>query len=131
MSTTLPNPSASRNGSTPLENPELKAWKAQMAASPQQSQGIFSAAFVQETLAMTRRLFIQLQRRPSTLVAGVVQPLIWLVLFGALFQNVPAGLFGESRNYGQFLGAGIIVFTAFGGHSMLGCPSCSTANLAF
>lgn len=122
MSTTLPNPSANRNGSTPLDNPALKAWKAQMAESPQQSQGIFSAAFVQETLAMTRRLFIQLQRRPSTLVAGVVQPLIWLVLFGALFQNVPAGLFGESRNYGQFLGAGIIVFTAFGGALNAGLP---------
>jgi ABC-2 type transport system permease protein len=77
---------------------------------------------VQETLAITRRLFIQLQRRPSTLVAGIIQPLIWLVLFGALFQNVPAGLFGESRNYGQFLGAGIIVFTAFGGALNAGLP---------
>jgi ABC-2 type transport system permease protein len=36
-------------------------------------------------MALTRRLFLQLQRRPSTLVAGVLQPLIWLVLFGALF----------------------------------------------
>lgn len=122
MSTTLPNAAANLNGSTSLDSPELRAWKTQMAASPQQSQGIFSAAFVQETLAMTRRLFIQLQRRPSTLVAGVVQPLIWLVLFGALFQNVPAGLFGESRNYGQFLGAGIIVFTAFGGALNAGLP---------
>jgi ABC-2 type transport system permease protein len=78
--------------------------------------------FWQETLAMTRRLFIQLQRRPSTLVAGVAQPLIWLVLFGALFQNVPPGLFGESPNYGQFLGAGIIVFTAFGGALNAGLP---------
>jgi ABC-2 type transport system permease protein len=71
---------------------------------------------------MARRLFLQLQRRPSTLVAGVIQPLIWLVLFGALFQNVPAGLFGESRNYGQFLGAGILVFTAFGGALNAGLP---------
>ncbi len=71
---------------------------------------------------MTRRLFIQLQRRPSTLVAGVVQPIMWLILFGALFQNVPQGLFGESSNYGQFLGAGIIVFTAFGGALNAGLP---------
>ncbi|BAC08876.1 ABC transporter permease [Thermosynechococcus vestitus] len=84
--------------------------------------GILSAEFVQETLALTRRLFIQLQRRPSTLVAGVVQPLIWLVLFGALFQNVPQGLFGESTNYGQFLCAGIIVFTAFSGALNAGLP---------
>jgi ABC-2 type transport system permease protein len=78
--------------------------------------------FVQETLALTRRLFIQLQRRPSTLIAGIIQPVMWLVLFGALFQNVPQGLFGGSQNYGQFLAAGIIVFTAFGGALNAGLP---------
>ncbi|MEL6161118.1 MAG: ABC transporter permease [Cyanobacteria bacterium J06623_5] len=78
--------------------------------------------FIQETSALTRRLFIQLQRRPTTLVAGVIQPLMWLILFGALFQNVPQGLFGESQNYGQFLGAGIIVFTAFAGALNAGLP---------
>jgi ABC-2 type transport system permease protein len=90
--------------------------------SADQPPGLMSGAFVQETLAMTRRLFIQLQRRPSTLIAGVIQPLIWLVLFGALFQNVPSGLFGESSNYGQFLAAGIVVFTAFGGALNAGLP---------
>lgn len=78
--------------------------------------------FVQETIALTRRLFIQLQRRPSTLIAGVIQPLMWLILFGALFQNVPQGLFGDSTSYGQFLGAGVIVFTAFGGALNAGLP---------
>ena len=42
---------------------------------------------LQEIKALTKRLFLQLIRRPSTLVAGILQPLIWLVLFGALFQN--------------------------------------------
>ncbi|MCU0552356.1 MAG: ABC transporter permease [Leptolyngbya sp. Prado105] len=78
--------------------------------------------FLQETLAMTRRLFIQLQRRPSTLIAGIIQPLMWLILFGALFQNAPQGLFGNQVNYGQFLGAGVIVFTAFGGALNAGLP---------
>ena len=81
-----------------------------------------TAEFIQETTALTRRLFIQLQRRPTTLVAGIIQPLMWLLLFGALFQNVPSGLFGESQNYGQFLGAGIIVFTAFAGALNAGLP---------
>jgi ABC-2 type transport system permease protein len=67
-------------------------------------------------------LFIQLQRRPSTLIAGIIQPVMWLVLFGALFQNVPQGLFGGSQNYGQFLAAGVIVFTAFGGALNAGLP---------
>ncbi len=81
-----------------------------------------TAEFIQETTALTRRLFIQLKRRPTTLVAGIIQPLMWLLLFGALFQNVPSGLFGESQNYGQFLGAGIIVFTAFAGALNAGLP---------
>ncbi|MFN7854739.1 MAG: ABC transporter permease, partial [Dolichospermum sp.] len=70
---------------------------------------------VQETFALTRRLFIQLQRRPSSLIAGIIQPVMWLVLFGALFQNAPKGLFSSTSNYGQFLAAGVIVFTAFAG----------------
>ncbi len=78
--------------------------------------------FIQETLALTRRLFIQLKRRPSTLIAGIIQPLMWLVLFGALFQNAPQGLFGNNLSYGQFLGAGVIVFTAFAGALNAGLP---------
>jgi len=80
------------------------------------------ADFAQETLALTRRLFIQLQRRPSTLIAGIIQPVMWLVLFGALFQNMPQRLFGTSQNYGQFLAAGVIVFTAFSGALNAGLP---------
>ncbi len=80
------------------------------------------AEFIQETSALTKRLFIQLQRRPSTLAAGVIQPLMWLVLFGALFQNAPQGIFGNSVSYGQFLGAGVIVFTAFAGALNAGLP---------
>jgi ABC-2 type transport system permease protein len=77
--------------------------------------------FIQETLALTKRLFIQLQRRPSTLIAGIIQPVMWLVLFGALFQNAPQGLF-NGLSYGKFLGAGVIVFTAFAGALNAGLP---------
>lgn len=78
--------------------------------------------FIQETTAMTKRLFIQLQRRPSTLMAGVIQPFMWLILFGALFYNAPRGLFGNDLNYAQFLAPGIIVFTAFSGALNAGLP---------
>ena len=78
--------------------------------------------FLQETLALTRRLFLQLIRRPSTLIAGILQPLIWLVLFGALFANAPRGLLPGEIDYGNFLGAGIIVFTAFSGALNAGLP---------
>ncbi|MDJ0713532.1 MAG: ABC transporter permease [Prochloraceae cyanobacterium] len=80
------------------------------------------AEFIQETLALTKRLFIQLQRRPSTLIAGVIQPMMWLLLFGALFYNAPQGLFGEEMSYGKFLAPGVIVFTAFSGALNAGLP---------
>ena len=80
------------------------------------------ANFIQETLALTKRLFIQLQRRPSSLVAGIIQPFMWLVLFGALFSKAPQGLFGADMNYAKFLAPGIIVFTAFSGALNAGLP---------
>ncbi len=78
--------------------------------------------FLQETIALTQRLFIQLQRRPSSLVAGVIQPFMWLVLFGALFSKAPAGLFGDDLSYAKFLAPGVIVFTAFSGALNAGLP---------
>ena len=76
----------------------------------------------QETAALTRRLFLQLIRRPSTLVAGVLQPLIWLLLFGALFAKAPEGLLPGGMSYGRFMGAGVIVFTAFSAALNAGLP---------
>ena len=76
----------------------------------------------QETSALTWRLFIQLIRRPSTLFAGVLQPLIWLLLFAALFSKAPIDFLPGSTSYGEFLGAGLIVFTAFSGALNAGLP---------
>src|SRR6476646_2310060 len=106
---------------TPSKKSDI-SWQPELVSQPQRTQSSVFSDFIQETLALTKRLFIQLQRRPSTLIAGIIQPLMWLVLFGALFQNAPQGLFGDSQSYGQFLGAGIIVFTAFGGALNAGLP---------
>ena len=76
----------------------------------------------QETSALTWRLFIQLIRRPSTLFAGILQPLIWLLLFAALFSKAPIDFLPGSSSYGEFLGAGLIVFTAFSGALNAGLP---------
>ena len=76
----------------------------------------------QETFALTKRLFIQLKRRPSTLLAGILQPIIWLFLFGALFSNAPKDFLPGVDSYGNFLGAGLIVFTAFSGALNSGLP---------
>jgi ABC-2 type transport system permease protein len=97
--------------------------KTQPLLSPETPQPNFlSADFRQEVMALTTRLFIQLRRRPTTLIAGVIQPLMWLLLFGALFSGLPEGLLGNSQTYLQFLAAGIIVFTAFSSALNSGLP---------
>jgi ABC-2 type transport system permease protein len=101
--------------STVTPTPLAPAWPTQTTPNP-------AAELLQETWALTRRLLIQLQRRPATLVAGMIQPLMWLILFGALFQNAPADFFSNGVNYAQFLSAGIIVFTAFSGALNAGLP---------
>ncbi|NUN64572.1 ABC transporter permease [Pseudanabaena biceps] len=83
---------------------------------------MWSSEFLQEVQALTKRLFIQLRRRPTTLIAGVLQPLMWLLLFGALFSGLPKGLVGDGQTYVQFLAAGIIVFTAFSSALNSGLP---------
>ena len=107
----------------PKPSTDMNNW--QEIASPQgyaDTAPNFFAELIQETMDLTSRLFIQLKRRPSTLLAGIIQPVMWLVLFGALFQNAPKGIFGATTNYGQFLGAGVIVFTAFAGALNAGLP---------
>lgn len=87
-----------------------------------QPQVSAASEIFQETSALTRRLFLQLIRRPTTLVAGVLQPLIWLILFGALFANAPEGFLPGGGSYGRFMGAGVIVFTAFSAALNAGLP---------
>jgi ABC-2 type transport system permease protein len=104
--------------SLPTQEPQTD----QLVAPKLPQSNLWSADFGQEVLALTLRLFIQLRRRPTTLIAGVLQPLMWLLLFGALFSGLPEGLVGDGQTYVQFLAAGIIVFTAFSSALNSGLP---------
>lgn len=83
---------------------------------------LLTPLFLQETTSLVKRLIIQTARRPSNVISGIIQPLLWLILFGALFQNAPVGLFTLEIKYGQFLSSGIIVFTSFTGSLNAGLP---------
>lgn len=78
--------------------------------------------FYYEINILLKRLLIQIKRRPSTFISGLIQPLLWLILFGALFQNAPVGLFTSNTTYDIFLSPGIIIFTAFTGSINAGLP---------
>lgn len=79
-------------------------------------------SYWQEIKALTKRLLIQTIRQPSIIITGIIQSFLWLVLFGALFQNAPIGLLGHTHQYGDFISAGIIVFTAFTSALYAGLP---------
>nr|YP_009393588.1 hypothetical protein [Bostrychia simpliciuscula]ARW62150.1 hypothetical protein [Bostrychia simpliciuscula] len=79
--------------------------------------------FYEEIKILTNRLYIQTKRRPSNAITSIIQPLLWLLLFGALFQNAPINLFeGHKIRYGEFLSPGILIFTAFTSSINAGLP---------
>ena len=70
-------------------------------------------AIVSDTWALTVRDLLRLWRQPWFIAIVLVQPVIWLLLFGALFQSV-ADLPGfGSDDYIVYLAPGIVIMTAF------------------
>nr|YP_009314182.1 Hypothetical protein ycf38 [Izziella formosana]SCW22436.1 Hypothetical protein ycf38 [Izziella formosana] len=78
--------------------------------------------YMQEIKALTIRLIKQSIRRPSLIITGIIQPLLWLTLFSALFQNAPIQLFTYGQQYSDFVSCGMIVFTAFTAAMNSGLP---------
>nr|ARW68775.1 hypothetical protein [Palisada sp.] len=78
-----------------------------------------------EIHSIANRLYLQTYRRPSNIIIQLIQPLLWLILFGALFQNAPINLFENDNTnirYKEFLHPGIIIFTAFNSSINSGLP---------
>jgi ABC-2 type transport system permease protein len=79
-------------------------------------------SFRQEIVNLTKRLLLQAIRRPAHIIAGLIQPLLWLILFGALFKDIPLQSFNPKLEYNTFLNCGIIIFTCFTGSLNAGLP---------
>ncbi|MBA2452582.1 MAG: ABC transporter permease [Chloroflexia bacterium] len=69
-------------------------------------------SFSRASLALTKRWLWRLRREPMGIIAALIQPAIWLILFGNLFQN---GVAGAEGNYIAFMTAGVVVMTVFNG----------------
>lgn len=71
--------------------------------------------FFQTALAITSIELIKVWREPVELLARIVQPILWLVIFGQVFSNIHAIPLG-STNYLTFIAPGIlaqsIIFSA-------------------
>lgn len=64
------------------------------------------------TWFMVGRQARNLARQPVWIVMMLVQPMVWLVLYGQLFSKVPA-LRGGAGTYIEFLTPGVVVMNAF------------------
>ena len=79
-----------------------------------------TTAIVQTGL-LTARQLRAFMRMPAYLVMNLIQPIIWLLLFGALFKsvvNIPG--FAGGSNYLEFLTPGIIMMMALFGAAWAG-----------
>jgi ABC-2 type transport system permease protein len=66
-----------------------------------------------DTSHMTVRHVMELWRQPVWIFVTLVQPVIWLLLFGALFGTVTDIPGFASDDYIEFLAPGVVVMTAF------------------
>jgi ABC-2 type transport system permease protein len=66
-----------------------------------------------DTWALTVRDLIRLWRQPWFIGITLVQPIIWLLLFGALFERIVDIPGFSGGDYKQYLVPGVLVMTAF------------------
>jgi ABC-2 type transport system permease protein len=69
-------------------------------------------SYLHDVAANLVRWWWRLRREPVTLAVDVAQPVLWLVLFGHLFQHASLGL-GAGVGYLTFMTPGVIVMTMF------------------
>lgn len=79
---------------------------------------------VSETWELYKRALLKLMRRPFVLYFSIIQPMIWLLLFGQMFKKLTdmpgaAASFGTS-NYMAFFTPGVITMTMLFGSGQSG-----------
>jgi ABC-2 type transport system permease protein len=77
---------------------------------------------LRQTNYMTVRHLRALWRQPWWIAVTLVQPVIWLLLFGALFKRVVEIPGFEGGSYIEFLAPGVVVMTAFFAAGWSGMP---------
>ncbi|HEY7631433.1 MAG TPA: ABC transporter permease [Thermoleophilaceae bacterium] len=77
---------------------------------------------------MTVRHLRALWRQPAWIAVTLVQPIIWLLLYGALFKRVVQIPGFQSGSYIEFLVPGVLVMTAFFGAGWGGMPVIDDLN---
>jgi ABC-2 type transport system permease protein len=82
---------------------------------------------VAHTWFMIGRQLRNLLRQPIWIAMMVIQPMVWLILYGQLFSRVP-GLRGGADSYVEFLAPGVVVMNAFFGATWSGMAMIDDLN---
>jgi ABC-2 type transport system permease protein len=85
------------------------------AAPPDRLRALAPAGVLAQSLLLTGRSLRALTRNPAVIAFTLVQPVIWLLLFGQLFKSVvhlPGFDAGGATSYLTFLTPGVVVMTA-------------------
>src|SRR5580704_7943811 len=101
-----------------------RSWRARARALEARSNGLMS--FIHDTWFIFRRQVRLVLRNPAFLTIGLLQPILYLVLFGPLLANLPAGsLSGGSGTGGtadayRFFVPGLLIQLALFGSTFVG-----------
>lgn len=98
------------------------ATRAQAESLPVARAGVPGLGYLSEVWQLYKRALIKLRRRPIILYFTLVQPLIWLLLFGQLFSNITRfqpNLF-PGGSYMAFFTPGVMIMTAIFGSGQTG-----------
>lgn len=90
--------------------------------------------FLADTFHIFKRHMMSLWRQPVWILVSLVQPIIWLGLFGQLFKKVteiPGFGASGSGGYIQFLTPGVVVMTGFFGGLWAGMTMIDQLNDGF
>jgi ABC-2 type transport system permease protein len=80
-----------------------------------------------QTWYMIGRQVRNLLRQPIWIAMMLIQPMIWLILYGQLFSRVPS-LRGGADSYVEFLAPGVVVMNAFFGATWSGMSMIDDLN---
>lgn len=75
---------------------------------------------LRDLAVLTGRLLLYNRRMPAFVIISIVQPIIWLLLFGQLFRGVTALPGFPTGNYVEYLAPGLAVMSALFGSAYSG-----------
>lgn len=89
-------------------------------STPVPASGMPVKWLVADTAALLKKYLLMTWRMPIWTFFGLVQPLLWLIIFGQLFKNLSRLPGFPEADYIQFLAPGVIVMTVLFGSSWSG-----------